>query len=217
MILSEARTTLTDSVLHIGATVIGDDKKDRAIRESFHEFVSKTNCLQATTAVSLAAATATVNIAGTITGFIPDYWVRGFIGYSEVALTTWDDVASLLGVAVPRRGRPVRIAIKTPTVAAVWPVPDAAYSLDVTYTQPFPTITPGGSGSTDLLVPDEWAGRILHTGTKWYLLNGAPGHPDAVAAEKAWMALLEEARLHFAEPQPGVADRQTQPHPAKPN
>ena len=219
MTLEEARATTDDSVLSIGSTVLDADKKDRAIIAAFSQFLSATNAVQTTTAITLAAGTSTVNIVTTIPLFVPDFFVRAFISFDEVELTTWDEISDLLKVAVPKQGKPRKIAIKTPTVAAVWPVPKIAYSMDLTITSPLTAFTPGtGSpASVDLLVSTEFAYRICWTGVKAYLLRGAPGHPDADAAQREWEAFLVEARAHFAEPQPGVADRQSQPHPAKQN
>lgn len=212
MLLSEARTTLTDSGLHIGSTSLSDAKKDRAIREAVHKYQWITRCTVETQTFNLAANDTTVNIAGTLTHFEEDLFVDAYIGFQPVEKVSYPTLTRRYQHANVALGTPTHIAIRTPSESLLWPKVLAACTLTVRWSVVQTPWTMGTSDPVTLKIPTARAGEIIRRGAKHYLLAGLPGHEsDAQAALEGWNDFLVQEAAHYGRNVPGLQDRNTQP------
>ena len=216
--LAEARDTLDDSALHIGASTIDSAKKDRALLAAFHEFHRVVGPDITNTNIAVASGASTLNITSTVTGFRSDDFIRAEIGYNRVELMPYDSVARRLGVTNPKTGEPSMIGFRDEDASAIiWPAADAAYTMRLTHFTGITSWTIGTTTplSTSINIPDEWVYGVVWHGALYHLIRGAPGHPEWQAAKAEWDALLEKAQASFQRTDVPVRDLGTHPNAAK--
>jgi|18_taG_2_1085343.scaffolds.fasta_scaffold00815_6 hypothetical protein len=211
ILLSDARTLLTDSILHVGSASITDEQKDEALYAAGSEFVRETQCLTDSTNITVAINTNSVDVTATITDFTRDRFNRAEIDFYNVGLTDYEALRQANEGDNAVKGRPTLCAFLTDDFMLFNKKALQAYTMKLTHREPMTEWTIGTADVTTLNLPDEWVKQVIWMGAKAYLLRGAPGFPDATVAEQRFAALIEQAKMHFAPLTPGVRDRQTHP------
>ena len=212
--LEAARSILLNAVLHVDNSTLGTTNQDDAIKAACNEFIVVTDCNKKVTSISLAADAKEFNPVSTITTFEEDQFIDAEISFNPVKLVAYEMIRDRYADgAAPTPGRPQWMAMRTKTKVYVYPPPKVATTLELRHRETLTSFTSGtvSPASVSLNVPDEWIHQILHTGAKWRLLAGLPGHPDAATAGQEWRALLVMAAQRFGRTIPGIDDRNTHP------
>ena len=222
MKLDEARTYVTDSLLHVTSGDFGSAKIDRAIKRAGMEFVRETNCDVGTATISITSGTgasgtnvsASSNVGQT---FEVDQFIRAYITASD----NIDEVGLVPHKTILRRyettagesatARPYWLAFESPAKMLLYPNPDSGYSMTLVHRNPFIDLTAGTTtpAATTLNVPQEYVFEMLE-GAAGYLIRGAPGHLDWKSKIESFGKSIEEAKAHFVSKFSGVVDMQTQ-------
>lgn len=213
--LTQGRTILRNSVLHVGGSSYENDKLDDAILACCNEFARETNCTIETVSLAFAAGEALKSM----TSLGVSRWEADQFLSAHLAST----LAQLEHVSyetIRRRrqaddspGTPAKIAPADANQIIIHPKAAAAVTISLRRRQPFVSFTAGMATPDSVLlnIPIEWVRQVLWTGGKFYLLGGAPGHPDAADAGRRFDALIESAKAHFADGRPGTTDRGASP------
>lgn len=214
--LTEARTATTTSALHIGSSSLSNAKVDRALLRAGHEFLRSTDALRLASTHTVAANATSFNPQTGLSGFVEDRFVRAYIASPLSQLQKVDDEAMLdrLDERAVTRGTPTLISFESQAVARVWPSPKAAVTVTlITRDVCLPVAFSPGDSATGITynLPNEWVYDVIGLGARYYLLAGAPGHPDAAQAGADWKDKLAEARLHFGTTRTGLQDADAPP------
>lgn len=217
MNLTEARLILRDSVLHTGGSSYDPEKLDRAILAAGNRFVRETNCNSAFATVTFGdnewvkAAAADL----LLTGWIEDQFMAAFQAttFRPLKLVPHRSILRRKAADDTSSATASLIAFPDSSRISIYPKSSGNQSIDIKRRIPFVSFEPGTATPDDVTIniPSEWIHQFLWTGCRFYLLGGAPGHPDAATAGKDFDELIESAKMHFADNRPGTDDRDVHP------
>lgn len=193
MDLAEARKTLTDSVLHIGRTDYPVDKQDRALKFALERFLRQTRCNATVTNFTMTAASATQDVTGTFTNFMPSQVVRCRIGYKPVVQKNANEVMRKLDESTTQ-DRPEMIAWEAANSALVYPIPDSAYTLSLSRAAPLISWSEGTVEDVEINVPDQFVRDAIWFGASSALVYGQSGSLYASDGWKIFEDLIKEVR-----------------------
>jgi hypothetical protein len=126
---------------------------------------------------------------------------------TEVKPVSWENLRAYRSDGYDTEGTPEWICCANSRKdAEIFPEADTAYTLYLPYWRPLVTWTPGTSNVITLNIPDEYADDIIAFGARAFLVEDAPGHPDARGAERKFNEMLDEARGRLSPPQVHYAD-----------
>lgn len=210
MKLDHARLWVRQYSRNAGESTTKPDDIDRAIQSVCNRFCRMTRCLPTVTAVAIASGAATVSLTAlaatrfTTQKLISAYLTTG-IGQA-MAVSTYEAVTRNLAQD-PTAAEPRLLAWRDATTAKIYPTPNAAYTLEVRWWQPFTAWIPGAAGSIDLNLPDELLAEILPYGPPAVLQHNLPEYKYAV---QSWQKYLEFEKSLMAAGTTGaqVADRE---------
>jgi len=206
MSLNTARAVVRDAALHIGNSTFDDAKVDFAIMNAGHHFMRVTNASMTTTSVLLSADVNSVDLTSTISGFTENDFEMAEIDNYEVRKTTPHTIRRRFEGSREPVGRPTRIAFVSDNKALLNKKTDQSYTMDVTHAEPFTTFTAGTASNPTLNLPDEYIHAVMWYGARYYLLHGAPGHPDSAPARDEFFGVLREAQAKYGRVSTGVLD-----------
>lgn len=179
MILTEARETVRDGVLHISQNTFEDAKIDRAIRFPGNDFVNHTKCTRATADVAITSSTPALDITATsgMSAFHPGQLINCRIGTRRPLDVVDFNYMLHLHENHTASGRPTHIAFNGPGDALLYPTPDANYTLKVTWDEPFTVWTPGDNDPDNITlnIPDRYIDAVLWFGASAALVYGEAG------------------------------------------
>ncbi len=217
MRLDDAVNILQDSALSISGTTWTPDKLHRAITAAGNRFIRETMCSKARVSISLTSGNSEYNLASSITGFTPDWFVWAYIGFKPVVQTTWQSLQRFYDVGSIPTGVPTLLAFDADATVLVYPRPITTHTLSLTYRKPLTTFTAGTASNPEINIPDEYVYDVIWWGARSYLIAGAPGHPEQQAALQKFEQLIQYARERFSSNLPGsIDDRNTHPKAAAP-
>jgi hypothetical protein len=210
VLLSEARSILTDSVLHVGNTSFSDAKQDRAIKAACQRFIRETKCNYQSFSVPIVSGSASLNVQTTIAGFDIQQFMTARIGYSPVLRTSFQAIEREYAEGVVS-GQPTKIAFYAANDAILFPTPNANATLTLTARTNLLAWTDGMNtpNTVTLNVPAEWARDIIWWGARGYMLYGLKGHGEAEPSMKMFGELIQTASAYFGSDQSGLTDRNT--------
>ena len=152
MLLSEARTTLTQSVLHVGNTSFDMDELDRAMRRAGHQLLRETGLVRSKHIATLASGSETIDFSAAA-GFSPGLIVMVYIrdatsadDWFRLEVRDLGDVVELHN-RTGSSGRPEVIAWQTSGDGLVFPRASQDYDIQVVYKATFTSWTPGDMGA----------------------------------------------------------------------
>jgi len=215
--LEEARAILVGSVLHIRSGTLTNAELDRAILAAGRRFVRASNAASELVTLAIPAGTSLVTVTS-LTGL--DTFVRDQCQHLQDAVTG-REIFERPYLSLARRASdasavadwPDYYAFPTDSQMYLYPAPRANRNLTMLRRVPFGNFSIGDPlpATKYLNIPDEWVHDVLHFGAKYYLLGGAPGHPDAAVAGQEFDRLIMEARVRFIDGRPGTEDRDVRP------
>lgn len=217
--LAEGKGILLDSVAHEEAADFTDTQQERGIRSMGRRFNRETHCDTELIDFTVTAGTTLFDLT-TVVGlgdFVRDQFQMMFRRDDEV------DLAFKPFRDLKRRssGKSFedeieRVAFPTDYEAFFSPAPKVDTVLTLLRRKPFVTFAPPVVDDTlvDLNIPIEWVDQAIWSGAKYYMLHGAPGHSDVQTALAEFNALIIEAKAHFVDGRPGLADRSSHPSQA---
>lgn len=185
MTLDTARSILTNSVLHVGASSYTAAKLDNAIMICGNYFVEQTKCAKSTFTITTVNGTKTFNPTTTAADFEPDNVLNADISDWPVLVTPWRNISMRYGGGSAESGKPRYMGFRSRTEGIFYPTPDDAYSLNINYWLPFTSWTAGtGSpGSVTLNIPQRFMYQVLWYGAGPSLISGQAG---TTALDNAW-------------------------------
>lgn len=189
-----------DDVLYSPADI------DRAIQYAGDHFCRATKCVRTTTTSPLTSGDPTVPLSTPIATanfkaerLIDAYIIGQPVDSSVPTALEVTDYPDLNGrqSSTATTGTPYLLAFKDAATAFVYPTPDQAYTLTLSYWLPFTRWTPGqASGAVVLNIDDEYIQPVLAEGACAVLKGPSP---DAAYASAAWTRFLDyEKRMSNA-------------------
>lgn len=201
MNLTEARTTLIDSVLHVATNTYPTDKQDRALQFALGIFCRKTKVSRVSLNLELAQGVNTVNIQASVpsgnAAFHPAALMLARIGYDDVQLIDWRRMLRHYWVNSTQTKQPRLIAFETTTgVATIYPTPDQSYTLTVVYWEPLIPWTPGTTddATTFLNIDERWIRDAIWLGAGTALVYGEVGNLWAQTGWKQFEQYMDQVK-----------------------
>lgn len=221
MTLDTARTTLQDSVAHVGTGTYDEDDLDIAILAACRHFINATNCYTLTETWTIAAgdgSVATSAITGLTTPWSPSMYLHsynssgsGFIYMRLLDESAWMDLMSVTATAVASTNI-TRIMFPNETEMYYHPANSDSFTMRVTRRGGFDfTIGHETPASVSIPVPENFIYDVLWYGAKHYLHKGAPGHPDADNVRQDWLRVIEMGKEHYKVGMPSSRSRDVRP------
>lgn len=206
MNLEEARATVRSSVLNVGdsSTFFSDERVDRGIRAAGKNFLLRTRCSITNTTLSTVASQDYVDVSAT--GFFPGLVVPDFTYISTTGTDEWQGLRVVnfgdmrswkLNLKDADEDCPQYFSFRESSRMYLHPTPDAVYSIELAWTEPFVSWTIGTTSpaSVDLNIPDEYVDEFLTSGAKLYLLWGLEDYElQASVAERKYESFVREVR-----------------------
>lgn len=204
MTLTEARSILIDSVLHVSPNTYDTIKQDRALKFALGRFVRNTGCSRDTITVDIADATRTVDIDAAIAASDPAVLPLGVpnivsarIGYEPVQVVNFPHAMRLIRNDATAEGRPQYLSFESmAALAHLYPLPDADYSLTLNYKADLVQWDSGTTESDDVIlnVPDDYIYDVIWLGGGPALVYGEPASNWANGGWAQFEALIQQAR-----------------------
>lgn len=187
MTIAEARSWVQDYSRNAGDTSeYSASRIDRAIQFVGSRFVRKTRCTRTTSTAALTSGSSAVSTTA-ISLFRPEYALRAWIAaQGELELTDHGELLERQ-IACDESGLPSLLAFTSTTAGEAYPTPDAAYTLSITWVEPFVTWTVG-TGTPTFNLPDEWLKEILTYGVPAAMQHNEVEH---LYASESWKKYLE--------------------------
>lgn len=188
--LTEARLMVRLAANNAGDDVYGDDEVDRAIAFALTELIRRTGCNAVAATVASVADEAELDVSATLSDFTADALIRAERGYAALTVEAYPTLARRL-VDSTAAAAPQRIAFRTPTAAVLFPTPDAAYDLRLTYTPPLTDFAPGTAAAVSLNVDPRYA-----RGALWWGATAALQHTEVEHdyGRVSWRRFLEHCQ-----------------------
>jgi hypothetical protein len=170
------------------SSMYNDASIDRAIQTVCNRFIRVTKATKKTDTLAVTAGASTIDLSE-IDDFRPERLLRAWIsGKPELELTDFWTIDSRL-VNEPSAGVPTLIGFNTTTDGAIFPAPDADYTINLLWVPPLTTWTIGATDdATALNLPDDWMQEILVYGATATLQHTEPEHKYA---SESWKKYLE--------------------------
>jgi hypothetical protein len=220
--LDLASRTLSTSVLHVGTDTYSDEKLHKAILAACQQFINLTGCYQITETWTIAIGTGTAAATNAGVGlsepWSEEMFISGYVsnssGFKKLRLVSMSEWMNLMeGSATAVASTNVsHICFPTNLTVNTWPANSDALTLVINRHGGFTfTIADDAGnaspGSVSLPIPEMWVNSVIQFGAKMYLLQGADGHPDALAAREDWNRTLAAAKATFIDGKPGTEDQ----------
>lgn len=220
--LDLARRTVSTSVLHVGTDTYSNEKLDKAILAACQEFINLTRCYQTvetwTIPITDGSVAATNAVVGLAEPWSEDMFISGYVSNStgfkklrHVSMSEWMNLMEGSSTRVASTNVS-HICFPTNLTLNTWPANSDVLTLVINRHGGFTfTIADddgnGSPGSVSLPIPEMWINSVLQFGAKMYLLQGAGGHPDALAAREDWGRTLVGAKATFIDGKPGSEEQ----------
>lgn len=208
--LNTARSIVRNSALHIKGSTWGYEKIDDAIKNAGHLFLRVTKASLDTTDVTLSQGVSEVDLTASITGFTSADYEFGEIDNYEVKLVPFHGIRRRFQRSTPT-GRPDRIGFRPDDKGLLNKQTDQSYTFTVTHAERFIDFRSGTGSNPTLNLPDEYFHAVNWFGSRYFLLHGAPGHPDSASARDEFYLVLDEARRYYGRVSAGVLDASLPP------
>jgi hypothetical protein len=217
MTLDVARTALEDSVLHVGNDTYTDYVLDEAVLAASRHFINVTRCYKITETWTIPIGTGTAAATNAGVGLTepwsPEMWISGYVSNSSgfkklrrVSVSEWMNLMQGTATAVASTNVS-HICFPTNLTLNTFPANSDELTIVVYRHGGFTfTLGTGSPSGVSIPIPEQWVYDVLQYGAKAYLLQGADGHPDALAARQDWNRVLEIAKDVFAEGKPGIEE-----------
>jgi len=206
MNVAEARSRLKDAGRNVASdpSVYTDEVLDFAIQDAGNDFITRTLASRSGGNVQLTAGNPALPSLSGLTGFTADRIIRAYLlnpeaGGMEQRDTPWLDPTDYFQIVAeqqrnPRHGQPRVIGFETSTTGRVGPIPNADYTLRITYAPPFTSWAPGSSTSVTLNLPDDIMQLVIRWGAVSFLQVTEPENAFATVAWRNYMELVERIR-----------------------
>jgi hypothetical protein len=200
MTLTEARAylaRLTRSGADDGRYTATD--YDLALADVGHKFCRDTRIVRAAATCTVADGDGTVTGFGSITGFRPERLisarVRDTDAEDDLIITSARTIANKTAEDATE-GIPTHLGFSTHVLAEVWPVPDAAYTIDVYTWTPFVSFTPGTAtpGSVTINIPDDLVYDVLRFAADYAMRTQITDRQMFFAAQGAFAQFIRETK-----------------------
>jgi len=191
MQLDEARTVLMNSVLSLGQTDYSVVKQDNALKFALQIFLRRTRCDTSKTNFTMTASSATQDVTGTLTDFLPYQAADARIGYKKVELLNAKELVRLLDESTAT-GRPTKIGWEAKDSALVHPIPDQAYTLVIIRAEPLVDFDSGTEKEVAINVPEPFVRDAIWFGAGPALVYGESGSLYASEGWRRFEALIQE-------------------------
>jgi hypothetical protein len=171
---------------------------DMCIQAAGKEILEYTNASLTDLSVSLTATNYTYDLSAT-TGFIDSRVTAARIGNRVLLIKEYAELMSKYDPIAPSQttGEPLWVSWFNHDQMILYPIPDKAYTLLITYKAPLVSWTWGATDNTTkntvLNVPDELAFDIMSSGAPHYLMRTDPQYYQySQILEKTWNTKLEK-------------------------
>lgn len=218
MTLTEARSILIDSVLHVSPNTYDTTKLDRALKFALGRFVRMTGCSRDSITVTAVESERELDIAAEVDASDPAVYplsvpniVSARIGYEPVQIVNFGHIAKLIRDNETADGRPQYAAFETLTaLATLYPLPDDDYSVVINYTAELVAWQSGTTESDEVIlnVPDRYIYDAIWLGAGPALVYGEPASNWANGGWAQFEAFIARAKGEITVT-PGVVIRQS--------
>lgn len=170
MNVQEARFIVSDAANLVNGVSLSPTRTDHAIRMTLEKLLAEAHLDRVVATIPTVPTVATLNFT-TLPFFTPRRFIRAWVQNTErgrpLSYHAYNNVRALVEVNASS-GEPELVSWAVDNQALLYPIPDSAYVLDVTYWRPLVAWTLGDTGGATLAtvinVPEEYLREALYWG-----------------------------------------------------